>query len=136
MTPARQRNLVTGLIIIGLIIAGFFGLRAARVFRQFREHRPPPLLAAEHAETDVNLIRDWMTIPFIARIYRVPPNLLFDALEIPAHRNQEKSLKQLNEEYFPKVQGIVLEKIKATVLAALANQQQEIQVVPNTPVVP
>jgi len=108
----KQRNFVIGLIIIGLMIVGFFGLRTARAFRQFHGHRPPPPFATEHIETDVSLIRDWMTVPFISRMYHVPPPVLFDALEIPEHGNKEKSLKQLNEEYYPQANGIVLEKIK------------------------
>jgi len=129
----KQRNFVIGLIIIGLMIVGFFGLRTARAFRQFHGHRPPPPFATEHIETDVSLIRDWMTVPFISRMYHVPPPVLFDALEIPEHGNKEKSLKQLNEEYYPHANGIVLEKIKATVLA---NQPQQIQENPSTPTIP
>ena len=129
----KQRNFVIGLIIIGLMIVGFFGLRTARAFRQFHGHRPPPPFATEHIETDVNLIRDWMTIPFISRMYHVPPPLLFDALKIPEQGNKEKSLKQLNEEYYPQDDGVVLESIKATVSA---NQPQQIQTSPDTPIVP
>ena len=129
----KQRNFVIGLIIIGLMIVGFFGLRTARAFRQFHGHRPPPPFATEHIETDVSLIRDWMTVPFISRMYHVPPPVLFDALEIPEHGNKEKSLKQLNEEYYPQDHGIVLETIKATVSA---NQPQQIQTNPDTPIVP
>ena len=132
----KQRAFVIGLILVGLIIVGFFGLRTARAFREFRGHRPPPPFATQHVETDVSLIRDWMTIPFISRMYRVPPDVLFDALGIQPHKNGEKSLKQLNEEYFPQAEGIVLEKIKAAILAALANQPQPIQPVPHTPVAP
>jgi len=129
----KQRSLVISLIIIGLIIAGFFGLRTARAFREFRGHRPPPPFATEHVETDVSLIRDWMTIPFISRMYQVPPDRLFEALEIPPHKNREKSLKQLNEAYFPQAEGVVLEKIKA---AVLINQPAQTPAVSNTPVVP
>jgi hypothetical protein len=129
----RQRNFVVGLIIIGLMVIGFFGLRTARAFRQFHGHRPPPPFEGQHIETDVNLIRDWMTVPFIARMYHVPEPLLFDALKISEHSNQEKSLKQLNEEYFPQEAGTVLEKIKATVLA---NEPQQIQANPATPITP
>ena len=129
----KQRNFVIGLIIIGLMIVGFFGLRTARAFRQFHGHRPPPPFATEHIETDVNLIRDWMTIPFISRMYRVPSPVLFDALKIPDQKNEEKSLKQLNEEYYPQDDGVVLESIKATVSA---NQPQQIQTNPDTPIVP
>ena len=125
----KQRALVIGLILVGLIIVGIFGLRTLRTIREFRGHRPPPAFApdAQQIETDVSLIRDWMTIPFIAKMYHVPPPVLFEALDIPQQRNREKSLEQLNEEYYPEAEGIVLEKVKA---AILANQP------PLTPTVP
>lgn len=113
----RQRNFVVGLIIIGLMIIGFFGLRTARAFRQFHGHRPPPPFHAEHIETDVSLIRDWMTLPYISITYGLPPNLLYEALEIRPNGNEKKSLKQLNEKYYPQDTGAVLEKVKAAILA-------------------
>jgi hypothetical protein len=115
MNP-KQRSLVTTLIILGMIIAIFFGLRTARAFRQFREHRPPPPFATEHLETNVELIRDWMTIPFISKMYQVREHILFEALGISARGNKDKSLRQLNEEYFPEAQGVVEAKIKAVLL--------------------
>jgi hypothetical protein len=114
----------------------FFGLRTVHAFRQFHGHRPPPPFATRPVETDVTLIRDWMTIPFIAKMYHVRPHILYEALDIPEQGNREKSLKQLNEEYFPEVEGIVLEKIKAAVLAALANQPRPEPIPPDTPVLP
>lgn len=128
----KQRALVIGLILVGLIIVGFFGLRMARAFREFRGHPPPPPFATEHVETDVSLIRDWMTIPFIAKMYHVPPQMLFKALDLPEHKNKEKSLKQLNEEYYPEAEGIVLEKVKATILAI----QPQTPAVADTPAAP
>jgi len=128
----RQHNFVVGLIIIGLMIIAIFGLRTVRAFRQFHGHRPPPPFSTEHVETDVTLIRDWMTVPFISRMYHVPPPVLFEALGIPEQGNKEKSLKQLNERYYPQETGIVLEKVKA---AILANQPQQIQTNPNTPTI-
>jgi hypothetical protein len=132
-TNLRQRNFVVGLVIIGLMIIIFFGLRTVRAFRQFHGHRPPPPFATRPVETDVNLIRDWMTIPFIANMYGVNPHILFEALDLPEQGNREKSLKQLSDEYFPEAEGIVLEKIKAAVLAALADLPP---LPPDTPVVP
>lgn len=131
----KQRALVIGLILVGLIIVGIFGLRTLRAIREFRGHRPPPPFApeAQEIETDVSLIRDWMTIPFIAKIYHVPPPVLFEALDIPQQRNREKSLEQLNEEYYPEAEGIVLEKVKA---AILANQPPLTPTVPATPSTP
>ena len=116
-TNPRQRNFVVGLIIIGVMIAIFFGLRTFRAFRQFHGHRPPPPFAAEHLETDVELIRDWMTLPYISITYGLPPRLLYDTLGIPPNKSEKKSLKQLNDEYFPETSGIVLERVKAAILA-------------------
>jgi hypothetical protein len=126
----KQRALVIGLILVGLTIVGFFGLRTARAFRQFGGHPPPPPFDSEHVETDVSLIRDWMTIPFIANMYHVPPRVIFKALNIPEHKNKEKSLNQLNDEYYPEAEGIVLEKVK---VAVQANQPP---VTPTLPVIP
>lgn len=132
----RQRNFVTGLIILGLLFVIFFGLRTARAFRQFRYHSPPPPFATEQAETDINLIRDWMTIPFISKMYRVKPHILFEALEIPEQGNREKSLNQLNEQYYPQADGIVIEKIKAAVQAEIAKRPPLPPTAPGTQVVP
>jgi hypothetical protein len=137
-TPSnpKQRNFVNGLIILGLLFVLFFGLRTVRAFREFREHRPPPPLVAEHIETDVNLIRDWMTIPFIAKMYDVKPRILFEALEIPERGNREKSLRQLNDEYYSQADGLVIEKIRAAVLESIAERPQQTPVLTNTPVIP
>ena len=123
MNRSRQRTLVILLIGLGLLIVGVFGLRTLHAFREFRGHRPQPPFAVEQsqdAQTDVELIRDWMTIPFIAKMYHVPPPVLFKALQIPKGRlNEEKSLLQLNEEYFPEQPNHVITLVKATVQANL-----------------
>lgn len=132
MTTPRQRTLILGLILIGILFVGFFGLRFLRAFREFRGHRPPPFspAGAEPAETDVELIRDWMTIPYISMTYHLPPNLLYKALDIPPRGNEEKSLEQLNDEYYPQTPGAVLELVKA---AIRANQPPPTAVPPDTP---
>jgi hypothetical protein len=133
MHLSKRRVLTISLIAIGILTVGFFGLRTARAIRQFQGHPPLPPSATEHVETDVELIRDWMTVPFVSKMYHVRQHILFDSLGIPEQGNREKSLKQLNEEYYPASEGIVLEKIKA---AILANQSQQIHTNPNTPIVP
>jgi len=119
MTTSKQRFLIAGLIIIGVVFVGFFGLRFLRVFKEFRGHRPPPFepASADAPETDVELIREWMTIGFISHTYRTPPNLLYKALGISPKDNEEKSLEQLNEEYFPDTPGYVIATVKAAILA-------------------
>ena len=117
MDNTRQRNFVVGLIVIGLLIIGFFGLRTFRAFREFRGHRPPPAFQPGLVETDAEAIRDWMTIPYINITYHLPPDLLFESLKISPEGNEKKNLKQLNEKYYPEAPGIVLEKVKAAILA-------------------
>jgi len=113
MTLSRQRALIFGFIILGILIVGFFGLRTVRAFRGFHGHRPPP---PGRVETDVEKIQDWMTIPFIARMYRVPDRMLFDAAGIQEQGNQRRSLKELNYKYYPDSKCFVLEKIKTIIL--------------------
>ena len=137
MNPKTQRALVIALIVLGVVTVGFFGLRTLRAFKEFRGHRPPPPFgpadAQQEAATDVDLIRDWMTIPYIARMYQVPPPMLFDAIGIHRKGNEDKSLKQLNEEYFPSEDGLVMEKVKA---AILANQPPATPTLPPVPTAP
>ena len=134
MSPTKQRSIIAILILLGILIACFFGLRASHAIREFRRHGPPPplkdIFTEQPMETDVELIRDWMTIPYIAMTYRVHPKVLFDALEINPKGNDEKSLAQLNEEFFPDKPGVVIEVIQATILA---NQPS---ILPDTPAPP
>ncbi len=113
---AKQRGLTIALIAFGLVLVAFFGLRAVHGFRRIHEGgfgpgKPPPA-----RETNVELIRDWMTIPYIARTYGVPGEMLFEALDIPEKGNRDKNLHELNLDYYPESQGIVLAKIKATII--------------------
>lgn len=120
MTPSRQRALIVGLIVIGLVFVGFFGLRTLHAFRDFHGHRPhhfPRPGEEPPAQTHVDLIRDWMTIPYISVTYRLPPNLLWETLKMPPKGNEHKSLKQLNNEYLYLQSDYVLKTVKETILA-------------------
>jgi len=119
MSPLRQRILVTTLIIFGVLTMGFFGMRTFHAVREFRGHRPPPPFETKQAETDVELIRDWMTIGFISHMYHTRSRMLYEVLGIPPNGNEEKSLKQLNDQYFPDQANYVLTTVKAAIQASL-----------------
>jgi hypothetical protein len=137
MSPFLQRVMVSALIIFGVWIAAFFGLRTVHSYREVRDHRPPPPpFKTEQPETNVDLIEDWMTIPFIARMYHIHPGVLFEALRIPGEANREKSLKQLNEKYFPDQPGFVVTMMKTTVQANLSPAIPPLTVVPAATIVP
>ena len=110
----KQQALVIALIIFGILFTTFFGMRALYAFKKFNGHRPPP---PGEVETDVELIRDWMTISFISKTYYVPEKVVFDALNISPLGNHDKSLKVLNQDYHPDADGFVLDMVKATILA-------------------
>jgi len=119
MTPNKQRALVTSLIIFGILAVGFFGLRTLHAFREFRGHRPPHPFETEKPETDVELIRDWMTIGSLSHMYRTSPRLLYDTLGIPPKGNEDKSLRQLNDEFFPDQPDHVITIVKTAIQANL-----------------
>ena len=110
----KQRALVIGLIVVGIVFTAFFGMRVLHAFRKFNGHRPPP---PGKVETDVELIRDWMTVPFVSRMYHVPDEVIFETLEISPKNNRDKSLTDLNQEYYPDADGFVMDLVKTTILA-------------------
>lgn len=116
MTPARQRWLIAGLIVLGILFTGFFGMRAFHAITHIRDRgfgpgrQPPPA-----SETDVELIRDWMTIPYIARTYGVPDRMLFKELNISEAGNRDKSLKELNDEFFIFQSDFALNTVKKAI---------------------
>ena len=125
MAPKRVRFLVLSLIDIGLIVVVLFGVRAYFAWREVRGHPPPQdvLMEAIPDATDAELIRDWMTIPFIARMYNIPASEFYEALDIPRRGNEIKSLTQLNSQYFPETPGIVEAKVKTVVLQHITPEE-------------
>ena len=90
---AYRRVLAITLVVIGLGLVGFFGLRAYRAYTRFQPDAPATSLR------DVEAIRGWMTLPYIARAYGVPEDALFEALTIPKAGNERLSVKQLVVKY-------------------------------------
>lgn len=83
------------LILIGLGLTLFFGLRALHSFR-----RMPPFPSRPHqpSETDVETIRPWMNLKFISQAYGVPADYLLDYLELPHEmEDTKKSLEEVNQ---------------------------------------
>ena len=103
----RDTLLAIVLILVGLGLVLFFAGRAIRAFRHVRQGPP--------RETNVELIQDWMTIPYVSHVYKVPPDYIFDQLEIPEQENRERSIAELNDEYAAAEDGLILTQVKAIV---------------------
>jgi hypothetical protein len=97
------------LILLGLLLIGFFGLRAVRSYVRLQQ------TGLEPGVTDVEAIRGWMTIPYIATAYNVPEAYIFSQLKLPAEGNQDKSLAELNRTYARGQPGVILEGVKTAV---------------------
>lgn len=133
----KQRLVTIGLILIGLLIALFFGMNTVRAFRHLRGQGPfigkPPTAN----QTDTELIRDWMTLPYIGKMYEVPPEALFFSLGIePKKENAKKSLKELNDEFFPDQPGLVLLQVKGTIEAFQTQERPPEPIPPAAPTPP
>lgn len=105
----KWQIVIIGLIVLGLLLVGFFGLRAARSYIRLQQSGLQP------GVTDVEAIRGWMTIPYIGTAYGVPADYIFTAINIPAEDNQAKSISTLNRTYAPGQPGVVLNAVKAAV---------------------
>jgi hypothetical protein len=64
----KQRILTAGLIVLGFFIIVFFGMNTIRAFKHMRGRGPFDGKPPTANQTDVELIRDWMTIPYIGKI--------------------------------------------------------------------
>ena len=84
--------------------------------RQVQVHRIPPSVS-----TDVEEIHDWMPVPYISKVYRVPEPYLYQKIGIKHGAHRKESLAELNHIYFPDQPGLVLKRTKIAVL----NFQQE-----------
>ncbi|MFN8411603.1 MAG: hypothetical protein U0Z26_04375 [Anaerolineales bacterium] len=120
----KKHILTILLIIAGVAIIGFFGMRAFRAYKHMEGHGPfngkPP--AAN--QTDISSIRDWMTVPYISHMYNVPQDLFYKTLELPKDdKNDKMSLAQLNKKYYPDQDGVVLAHVQA-VIQALQKQER------------
>lgn len=105
----RERLVTIGLIVLGVILTGLFGVRAIVSFVRIQQSGLRP------GVTDVEAVRGWMTIPYIATAYEVPEEYIFERLDIPAEGNRDKSLGQLNREYTFGQPAAILDAVKESI---------------------
>jgi len=113
------------LVVIGLGLVIFFGMRSVRSFREMQYIRDQGL---DVGTADVEAIRPWMPVQFVAVAYGVPQEYLFAELNIPFdHRNSRDTLFELNRKYDfgpPNERGQeppILDKVREAILAYQAN---------------
>lgn len=116
-TSDRQRRvLIFGLLIAGILLAGFFGLRALRSYIQIQQTGLQP------GVTEAENVRGWMTVPYISKAYGVPEDYLFREIGIPQEGNRERSLADLNREYAQGARAVVVNRVRSAIRRYQAEQ--------------
>lgn len=102
-----QQWLVLGLFLAALGMAGLFGVRAFRRATYWRAHR------------DV-VIRPWMSVPYVAHSYRVPPRVLYEALGLkPQPPPDKRPLRLIARE-----QSRTVEELIGALQEAIARERE------------
>jgi hypothetical protein len=114
--PGARRWLIAGLLALALVGLGIAFVSAQRLYR--RQGRPPP---PPPRQTDVSLIAPWMTIPHVARIFRVRPEEIASALGVPLESSRSLSLSDLARQT-GRTTDEVLEIVRTTVQTVQASQ--------------
>jgi hypothetical protein len=109
-----QEYLVVLAVVVGLALTAWFSYRLYQSVVTLRHTR------LRLGVTDTNLIQDWMSIPYIARSYRVPETVIWQGLGISERGNRIKNLGLLDREYAHGQPGVIANRVKAIVSAYLA----------------
>ena len=124
MQLAKNKRVKWGLVLVGLALIVFFGARARESYRQLQYLHERGF---DTGDAEVNAIRPWMTIDFVAAAYAVPEDYIFAKLELPAdQREGDVDLENLNRvlRLGPSADGQgpeVIHRLRAIILAYRAN---------------
>lgn len=98
----RREWLLLSLFLLVLIVTGLFAVRAVRRAAYWREHSDES-------------IRPWMSVHYVARSYRVPPPILYQAIgAVPIPRDR-RPLRQIAREQKKSVDTLISELQQAIV---------------------
>ena len=87
--------------VMGAAFTAFYVVRAINAAIYWSQHKDDP-------------IEGWMNIGFVAHSYHVPPHVLHQALGLPMHPPEKRSLSQI-----AKSRGVTTEQIAATLNEAI-----------------
>src|SRR5690349_11434797 len=108
---AKRRRILAAIVALAFVAALVFGAQAAwRLFHRMTVPPPTP------RQTDVSAIEGWMTVPYVARHYRVPPAELFQALGVEPEQHLTTTLDGIARET-GRSRGEVLATVRQTVAA-------------------
>lgn len=107
MNKDRYRVLLLAISIGCLLLAIVLSIR---LYHQVKGS-PPPI----PKQTNISYIQPWMTVPHIAHVYKIPPEVLFQQLHLDKvqYRNKNiseiaKSLKKDPQDLIKQIQQIII----------------------------
>src|SRR6266436_5960613 len=103
----RQKWIVVAALVLVVFVTGLFAVRTVRRAIYWRAHRD-------------EVLRPWMSIPYVAHSYRVPPHVLYQALGIPPQAHDRRPLKQIARE-----QNRSVDEVTSVVRDAIARERAE-----------
>ena len=95
ITAKGQKWIALIAFVLVILATGVFTVRTVRRAVFWRLHRD-------------EVIRPWMTIPYVAHSYRVPPHVIYQALGIPPQPHDRRPLKQIAHEQSRSVEQVIL----------------------------
>ena len=102
----KQWTALAALILV-LLFTGLFAVRTFRRAVYWRMHRD-------------EVIRPWMSLPYVAHSYRVPPHVLYDTLKLEHPPHDRRPIKQIAAEQKRSVDEVI-----DTLYAAIARARQQ-----------
>lgn len=88
--------LVVALFLVAVVVTSLLMVRAVRRAVYWRFHRDEP-------------IRAWMSVPYVAHSYRVPPHVLYKAIGLPQDKRDKRPLREIAREQNRPVETLITE---------------------------
>lgn len=99
----RREWILVLFFLVTLTITGLFAARAYRRAAYWREHRDEP-------------IRPWMSVGYVARSYRVPPPVLYQAIGLEPTPRDRRPLREIAARQNRPVDDLISE-LQAAIIA-------------------
>jgi hypothetical protein len=104
----KQWTAIVALAVV-LAVTGLFSVRTVRRAIYRRMHRD-------------EVIRPWMSLPYVAHSYRLPPRILYDALKISHPPRDRRPIRQIAKEQNRSVEDVI-----NTLQGAIAIERSRVQ---------
>ena len=114
----RRQWLLTAAFAVALVWTGLFAVRASRHVRPLRAAADEP-------------IRPWMSIPYVAHSYHVPPQVLFQALDLPFNPRDRRPIGKI-----ARAQGRSIQDVEALLRQAIIHARPPYPPPPPPPPLP